>query len=105
KGYRLGALVAAVSVGLWSHMPAFYVNWGRFTQVASQTVLLVAWGVTHTAVARGPQRWRADRGAALWMGLLAALLTAGVFLLHFRVAAFYLPLLALSLGALIWQRR
>src|SRR5690606_27031174 len=32
-------------------------------------------------------------------------LTAGVFLLHFRVAAFYLPLLALSLGALIWQRR
>lgn len=105
KGYRLGALVAAAAVGLWSHMPAFYVNWGRFTQVSSQTVLLIAWWVTYCAIARGPQVWRMQRGAALWSALWAAMLTAGVFLLHFRVAAFYLPLLGLSLGVLLWRRR
>lgn len=105
KGYRLGGLVAAVAVGLWSHMPAFYVNWGRFTQVSSQAVLLIAWCVTHTAIAGGPHLWQRRRGAALWSGALAAMLTAGVFLLHFRVAAFYLPLLAVSLGSLLWQQR
>jgi hypothetical protein len=105
KGYRLGGLAAAVAVGLWSHMPAFYVNWGRFTQVSSQTVLLIAWLVTHTAVVQGPRLWQRRRGMALWSGALAAMLTAGVFLLHFRVAAFYLPLLALSLGSLLWQQR
>lgn len=104
KGHRVGALVAALAVGLWSHMPAFYVNWGRFTQVSSQTVLLIAWWVTYTAIARGPRLWRTDRTAALWAGVLAAMLTAGVFLLHFRVAAFYLPLLALSLGVLFRQQ-
>lgn len=105
KGYRLGGVVAAVAVGLWSHMPAYYFNWGRFTQVSSQTVLLIAWCVTHTTIVQGPRLWQVRRGAALWSGFLAAMLTAGVFLLHFRVAAFYLPLLALSLGILLWQQR
>ena len=40
---RVPAVIGAVVAGLISHQPAFYVNWGRFTQLAAQTILLPAW--------------------------------------------------------------
>lgn len=100
---RLGAIVGAVVVGLLSHQPAFYVNWGRFTQLASQTVMLIAWVVTWDC----STRWRKGdtiKSSGIWYSLvLAALLNSAVFLLHFRVAAFYLPLLFISLVWEFWQ--
>ncbi|MBW7885685.1 MAG: hypothetical protein H3C34_24260 [Caldilineaceae bacterium] len=99
---RLGAIAGAVAVGLLFHQPAFYVNWGRFTQLASQSIMLAAWLVTFDTL----RHWvRADAGrtrATLFrQGLAAALLTAAVFLLHFRVFAFYVALLAPSLVMVI----
>ena len=94
---RVGAIVGAVVAGLLSFQPAFYVNWGRFTQVSSQTILLIAWLVTWQAVA-GWKQYRSQRALTWWNTLLASILTAAVFLLHFRVAAFYLPLLGLVIG-------
>lgn len=95
---RVGAVVATAVVGLLSHQPAFYVNWGRFTQVAAQALLLPAWLVTWEAIAAWRTRWPEGKAQLLWDALLAALLTGAVFLLHFRVALFYLPLLAISMG-------
>lgn len=93
---RKAALAGAAVAGLLSFQPAWYINWGRDTQVASQAILLIAWWVTWEAL----RAWAAPGSKPrLEIGALAAasaLLTAGVFLLHFRVAAFYLPLVAFS---------
>lgn len=102
---RLGAIVGAVTVGLLSHQPAFYVNWGRFTQLSSQTILLIAWVVTWEAVAAWRLSWREHRNRILWQTGFAAILTGALFLLHFRVALFYLPLLATSLAWDLWEAR
>jgi hypothetical protein len=81
----LAALLAAVAVGLVSLMPAYYVTWGRYTQLTGLLVLpplVVAW----LQALRRPS-WRAL--------LLAALLGAGLALVHYRVLVFGAPLLAL----------
>jgi hypothetical protein len=102
---RLGAVVGAAVVGLLSHQPALYVNWGRFTQISSQAVLLVAWMLTWGAIVSWKQSWSAHKVMILWNTGAAALLTSAVFLLHFRVAWFYLPLLAISIGWELWRAR
>lgn len=96
---RVGAIVGAVVVGLLSFQPAFYVNWSRFTQASSQTILLIAWLVTWQAIA-GWKQFRTRRASTIWNTILAGILTAAVFLLHYRVAAFYLPLLGLIV---VWE--
>lgn len=104
---RVAAISGAVVVGLFSYQPAFYVNWGRFTQAAGQSLLLVAWLLTYETLQAWSARWedRPVRWALLWSALLSALLTAGMLLTHFRVAAFYVLLLAPSLVYLLWQTR
>jgi hypothetical protein len=102
---RVGAVVGAVTVGLMSHQPAFYVNWGRFTQLSGQTILLIAWLVTWDAVGAWRLPWREQGAGVLWQTGLAALLTGGLFLLHFRVAGFYLPLLGVSVLWELWKGR
>lgn len=97
---RVGAIVGAATVGLFSFQPAWYVNWGRFTQVASQTIVLTAWLVTWDAVRSWKQNWVEHRAEIWWGSGVAALLTAAVFLLHFRVAGFYIPLLAI---VVVWE--
>jgi hypothetical protein len=102
---RLGALVGTVAAGLLSHQPAFYVNWGRFTQLSSQVILLIAWVVTWETLMRWKRSWPAQRSAVLWRTAVAAVLSAAVFLLHFRVAVFYLSLLGLTLVWELWKAR
>ncbi|NJM06960.1 hypothetical protein HC891_13475 [Candidatus Gracilibacteria bacterium] len=60
---RLGAVVGVAVVGLLSHQPAWYVNWGRFTQIASQTIMLIAWVLSWEALRiwRAPATTRRDR--------------------------------------------
>ena len=97
---RMGALVGIVVAGLLSHHPAFYINWGRFTQVAAQSILLIAWYVTFYTIATR----RKKRNAHYLIYVAAsAFLSAAVFLLHFRVAIFYLLLLGPSLLWLLWR--
>jgi hypothetical protein len=105
KAGRAGAVVGLVVVGLLSYQPAWYVNWGRFTQLASQALLLIAWCVTYDAIVAWPERWRTQRAGLMWSTFFAAALTAAVFLLHFRVAAFYLLCLAPSLVYALWRLR
>ncbi|MBV7329274.1 hypothetical protein KFU94_13760 [Chloroflexi bacterium TSY] len=105
---RLGAIVGAAVVGLFAHMPAFYVNWGRFTQMAAQSILLIAWVVTVDGiVAWTESRNEKHRGTSSlrteWYLLFGALFSAGLFLLHFRVVAFYGILLGLSLLIEYWR--
>lgn len=97
---RLGAVVGAAVVGLLSHQPALYVNWGRFTQISSQAVLLIAWLTTWQVIVWWKQSWSEHKAQISWGTSAAALLTGAVFLLHFRVAWFYIPLLAISI---IWE--
>lgn len=94
---RLGAVTGAALVGLLSYQPAWYVNWGRFTQVAGQAILLMAWLVTWD-VLRAKTGWVTERRVTLWRGGVAALLISGMMLLHFRVAVFYVPLALIVWG-------
>jgi len=81
------ALWAALLAGFVSAMPAYYVNWGRYTQLSAQTVLPAAcimWAsLLETAVDR-----RAARAAVLRLSALAIIVTAGIVLTHYRVAVF-----------------
>lgn len=102
KGGRAGAIVAAVAVGLVFHQPAYYVNWGRFTQIAGQALLLIAWVAVWDAMVIWRLPWHANRRRIVGQTLLAGLLTGSVFLLHFRVAVFYLLLLAITAFWTLW---
>lgn len=100
---RVGAVVGTTVVGLLSHQPALYVNWGRFTQLASQTILLIAWLVTWEAIATWKLPWPEHKVKILWHTGCAAVLSGAVFLLHFRVAVFYGPLLVMSVIWELWK--
>ncbi len=102
---RTGAIVGTATVGLLSHQPAFHVNWGRFTQLSSQTIVLVAWVVTYEAIKSWKQPWTEHRAQIVWNTGMATLLNSAVFLLHFRVAGFYAPLLIISVAWEMWKAR
>lgn len=77
------ALGAAAVAGLISFMPAYYVSWGRYTQLTGLLLLPgLAW-----AWQRGMDGCRGG-----WMQ--AALLLAGLSLIHVRVLIFGLGMLA-----------
>jgi hypothetical protein len=86
---RVAALVAVVVVALLSHMPAQFVNWGRFTQIDGQMLLPVA--VTlYLVLLRSPvPRYR--------LLLLAVVAFAGLFVAHYRVFIF-----GVLLAAILW---
>jgi hypothetical protein len=97
KAGRVAALVGAAIAGLFSPLPNFYVNWGRFTQLSSATVLLTAWLITWEVIRSWKARLPGNRPRLATMTLMASLLNAAVFLFHFRMAGFYLPLIAITL--------
>jgi hypothetical protein len=86
-GSPRAGLWAAAMVGLVSVFPAYYVNWGRYTQLAGQTVLpaaCLAWTLLlDRAAAPGATARELARPAAL-----AAVATAGVALCHYRIGLF-----------------
>lgn len=86
----LAAPVAALIVGLVSVMPAYYLSWGRYTQLAGLLMLpglAIAW---NAALHHRGWRW--------WLAV--ALCLAGLNLVHVRMLIFGLLLLA-ALG-LVW---
>lgn len=102
---RAGAVTGLAVVGLFSAHPALWANWGRFTQLSSQTILLIAWVITLEAVVPLRQKREGEEGnhTQRWMILFAAMTTAAVFLFHFRVAIFYFLLLLPTLAIVLWQ--
>lgn len=90
--------LVAVAVAAWlSPMPAYYVNWGRYTQLAGQFILVVACWLT-VEFLETPGRHAAQLA-------LLGLLLAGLFFTHYRVTLFYLVFLVTYLLWETWRRR
>lgn len=95
---RKGAILGSLVVGFLSFQPAWYFNWGRDTQLASQTVLLIAWFLSWECMAL----WReeSEKSGIVFTTIpliaITGIFNAGVFMLHYRVAGFYLPILICS---------
>ncbi len=78
----VGAALAAAGLG---PMPGYYLNWGRYTQLAGQVILPAAALATASApVAEAGSRRLAGRAL-----LLAAFTVAGLALTHYLVTAFF----------------
>lgn len=88
--HPLAGAAAGIVVGLISIMPAYYVSWGRYTQLVG-LLLLPPLAIVWQAGLRAPSR--------RWL-LLGAVLLAGLSLIHFRVLVFALALLAAL--SLVW---
>lgn len=81
------ALWAALIVGFISPMPGYYVNWGRYTQLAGQTILpavAVIWMALLDKTTNAPRAY----APIIRLTGLAALVTAGLALTHYRVTLF-----------------
>lgn len=93
---RSGSVIAAAVTGLICVFPAYYVNWGRNTQVAGLVLLAVLLGVVWL--------WCGARLSWSTAGLLV-LLAVGLVFVHYRVtlmAALGCLLIVLGRG---WQAR
>jgi hypothetical protein len=93
---RLGAVVGTAVVGLFSVHPALWANWGRFTQLSSLTILLIAWVLTVEIMRSSISNEEQSSRDRKWLIFFGAMCTAALFLFHFRVAIFYLPLVGIS---------
>lgn len=82
------AFWAAATVTLLNHVPGFYVNWGRYPQLAGVVLL----PLTAMAIIRA-----AREGTPKWI-ICAGVLSAGLFLVHYRMA-FMALLLVTAVGA------
>jgi len=106
KVSRQAAILGMLSVGLFSIFPSWFVNWGRFTQLSAQTILLPAVLITWEALTSVTDRKNLLDRKSFWEFLLAGILNAGVCLLHFRVAVFMLALiLIICVSELLNNRR
>ncbi len=99
-GRRLAGLFGALIVGLISLMPAYYVSWGRYTQLTGLALLPTAIALTMKGVGtktarRGlsnPRPPTSNPSARLRAGLqlpIAAVSVAGLLLTHYRVLILY----------------
>jgi len=100
SGNRWAGVAAVLVAGLLSPMPMFYVNWGRYTQLAGQAILpaavLLAWSVLR---ARN-RDWR-----PIVLGWIAV---GGLALTHYRILIFYvifvIAWMLLALRPATWRR-
>jgi hypothetical protein len=97
--------VAVLIAGLLSSMPAFYLNWGRYSQLAGQAILPVAvWMVWETITPRTQDKPQAISDTSIWRinwtkSLLAAYSLVGMLLASYRLSFFYLTfVLVLLIG-------
>jgi len=84
-GNRWVGLVAVLTAAILSPMPGFYVNWGRYTQLAGQVILPVALWFTWELVDYPRLDWKRVSPAVLSV--------AGLALTHYRVLLFYVAIL------------
>jgi hypothetical protein len=80
-GNRWAGVGAVLAAGLLSPMPAYYVNWGRYAQLAGQAVLPAALWLLWEAVQR-------DGGSRKTI-LLAAVVLSGMALAYYRMPFYY----------------
>ncbi len=92
---RKAGVFAALISGLLSPMPAYLTSWGRYPQLASLLVLPAAFFLIQAALSE--QAAQDSRRKQLPLYLLAGLACGGLFLIHYRVAAF------MALLLIAWQ--
>ncbi len=98
---RPAALTAALISGLFTLMPAYFVSWGRYTQLAGLLVLPAAFAIwVEISKTRDISP---NKNISLW--LIGPVLFAGQFLIHYRVAAFLGAMILAYLLAQIKLRR
>jgi hypothetical protein len=97
-GDRWAGVGTVLLAGLLSPMPAYYVNWGRYAQLAGQAVLPVALWLLWELLPGRHQAETAGEGAlaAVRTGvssrrvlLLSGLVLAGLLLNYYRIAFYY----------------
>jgi len=81
------ALWAALLAGFVSAMPAYYVNWGRYTQLGGQAILPAAC-ICWAALFEAALDRQIQRGMLFRLVALTVIVTAGIILTHYRVAVF-----------------
>ncbi|MDY6877943.1 MAG: DUF6541 family protein [Chloroflexota bacterium] len=82
SGNRWAGVGATLVAGLLSPMPMFYVNWGRYTQLAGQVILPAAVLLTLSALETSRRDWR--------LIILGWIAVGGLALTHYRVLIFYI---------------
>lgn len=95
---------AAVFTGFVNTIPAYFVNWGRYTQLAAQVILPTAAIAWHELLAN-----EATPRLPLGRLIFAALMTAALALTHYTITIFLVLLVALLVAAQLlqahtWQR-
>jgi hypothetical protein len=89
SGNRWAGSVSVLIAGLLLPMPMFYVNWGRYTQLAGQVILPAAVLITWEFLEDSKKSW-----ALAGLGWLAI---GGLALTHYRVLIFYVIFVAACL--------
>ena len=98
KGNRWAGVVAIFIAGLISWMPAFYVNWGRYSQLSGQAVLLVAiwlfWDTLNNEVGQSTMT-SLERGRKILLFnkainiFVSGIILAGMTLHYYRMPFFF----------------
>jgi hypothetical protein len=99
-GNRWAGVFAVLVAGLLAPIPAFYVNWGRYAQLAGQVVLPVVLVLTWDLIEQERFDWR--------RALLLGVTVAGMGLCYYRMAFFYavfLPILLIFFALPAWRRQ
>ena len=75
-------LFAAFVTGFLTPMPAYYTSWGRYTELTGLLILPVVLALIQT--------WLDEKAKkkTVWIILLGALASAGLFMIHYRVVVF-----------------
>jgi len=95
---RWAGIAAVAFAGLYSVLPAFNVNWGRYTQLSGQVVLpVLIWFLLAL--------WRDEAPPRPGTIVLLAALFAGVFMAHYRVAVIAAAAAAAWSLRALWDRR
>jgi hypothetical protein len=85
---RRSAIIGLIIVGLFSFQPNWYFNWGRYTQLASQVILMTGIVIVWESLKKRAD-YKKNWFKFFCLVLGASILNAGIFFLHFRVAIFY----------------
>jgi hypothetical protein len=84
---KWAGVFALIIAGLISPMPMYYVNWGRYTQLAGQAILPAAIVIIWLNLEAKNNKWK-------W-NLLVWIVLSGIFLTHYRIVLF-IPLFYIS---------
>ncbi len=89
-GNRWAGVGAVLVAGLLSPMPMYYVNWGRYTQLAGQVILPVAMWLTWGVLSHSNYDWK--QTSLCWCA------GGGLSVTHFRVLIFYVVFVIAWIG-------